>query len=620
MKNQLKKLVLVVASLGFVLSSCEKDLYEDAVIQKNQNFKIEKKSFKEMSIIPDFKQPLDKVLRTTTFNNVANKTVLEELYNFTIMEENPVRILTIGNKTSYILCIKRSVKEQLVFENLILEQGSDGLKAFIAKYTLNEKPVKSLVDDSFVANFNKTELNELNIGSQNANHPPCTNCPYHTYTVLVAMCDNDGGGHTGEAHLADNNCYNPNFLYTVSYTGVSIVGTVPTNSGEAAGNNMGSTGTSSQGGDSGGDSGFNSGTISNPPVVTTPAIPLSYTFSDVFQALGTEAQENVIHYITNNPSQENSIRLGLDTLNLMSLSSMNLDVQSGVTAYLASNGFSTSSYTIANQFITQSLANPSIKLNLYLSKNSPYNVDRSAITDDTTEGAKFNQVYEELAKIPQFKALFTSIFNVPQTKFKVRFEVGNIPNDNGEFVNAYTQEETTNNFLIKINSQILDNGGDHPATLMEIAKTILHESIHAYLMVKALHPNVGMPIPNAGSMNIQQLINAVYPAVGTVQHNFMIQHMFPTMQSILTPLVNQLTTAPTRAICESLQIGINNQWSWTEYINYLCYQGLEATTKFQNIFAPVYNSQNQIVSGNTNYDFYSDYITMGHDILDRIFP
>jgi hypothetical protein len=33
MKNHLKKLVFVVACLGLILSGCEKDLYEEAIIK-----------------------------------------------------------------------------------------------------------------------------------------------------------------------------------------------------------------------------------------------------------------------------------------------------------------------------------------------------------------------------------------------------------------------------------------------------------------------------------------------------------------------------------------------------------------------------------------------------------
>ncbi len=100
----------------------------------------------------------------------------------------------------------------------------------------------------------------------------------------------------------------------------------------------------------------------------------------------------------------------------------------------------------------------------------------------------------------------------------------------------------------------------------------------------------------------------------------MVQNTLPQMEVILNQLLNELTTAPTRAICESLPIGINNQWSWLDYIKYLCFQGLQQTAEFETLFQPIYNSQNLIVSGNATYDTYSDYITMGHDILDRIFP
>ena len=211
------------------------------------------------------------------------------------------------------------------------------------------------------------------------------------------------------------------------------------------------------------------------------------------------------------------------------------------------------------------------------------------------------------------------MFNESQTRFNVKFEIVDIPNNNNQFVAGETSETSPGNFLITINSQIMTDSGTQPMTNMEIAKTILHESIHAYLMVKALHPTVGAPIPNAGNMNVEQLLNAVYP-VGTAQHNFMIQNMLPTMEVILNQLLNELTTETTRAECESLQIGLNNQWSWSEYLHYLCYQGLEETSDFQSLFQPIFNSNNVMINGNPLGIHFMDYNTMGNLLLDKTIP
>lgn len=91
------------------------------------------------------------------------------------------------------------------------------------------------------------------------------------------------------------------------------------------------------------------------------------------------------------------------------------------------------------------------------------------------------------------------------------------------------------------------------------------------------------------------------------------------MEIILNQLLNQLNTPTSISNCEAFPIGTNNQSSWSEYIHYLCCQGLHETTYFINQFQPVFEN-NVMIEGNTLGDLYIDYTTLGHEFLDQTMP
>lgn len=591
-------LLLILAFTTF-FSSCEKDLYEESInessIQQNKATTKYLSIDKVPSIISEIKKynPSYRYLINGTETPPSGRGAENLDLNLTsILEVTDNQ----GDKT-YSIGILNDLddSEKYYFENLHIYEKNQQLKTILFKY---EQTDDSKVFDlkTFTGNINIYDLNRDLLGFVQVENGEQKHIKivkgcwkiviFEDGTIWFEDCSGSGGDNS-DGELGSG------FTDIGDITGTEFGGLNGDN--QSSGTTTGGNG------------------------------PVSGTTNNTNTGLGTNVIVPNPQWPTN-ASNFNQSKLIRNTLSLLpdefNWLQNNPSITSEIYTYLGNNLLTDDeqqAIDFANEAIDQMMQNPGLNINMEASANSPAFIDTSTISNLTPEGAKFNAIYNKLTQVPQFKSLFVDMFDGPQTKFNVKFQIANIPDDNGEFVNADTEETSPGNFLVTINSRIMTPAGANPMTNMEIAKTILHESIHAYIMVKALHPTVGAPIPNASNMNLEQLLNAVYP-VGTAQHNFMITNMLPTMQSILTPLVNQLTTAPTRAICESIQIGINNQWSWSEYISYLCYQGLEATSEFQNIFNPVYNSQNQIVSGNANYDFYSDYITMGHDILDRIFP
>ncbi|WP_298392624.1 hypothetical protein [Flavobacterium sp.] len=146
MKQRLKQITKFIAICALVvLSSCEKDLYEEG-IKQNSNLKIEQKSFQELLLNKKFSSAYQKVekSRISKREGLQGRTALEDEYNFTIVEKSPVKILTNDSdgSTTYVMLIERPISENLKFENLILNDKNGILDGRIIKYTLSKEPQK----------------------------------------------------------------------------------------------------------------------------------------------------------------------------------------------------------------------------------------------------------------------------------------------------------------------------------------------------------------------------------------------------------------------------------------------------------------------------------------------
>ena len=84
---------------------------------------------------------------------------------------------------------------------------------------------------------------------------------------------------------------------------------------------------------------------------------------------------------------------------------------------------------------------------------------RSAVDNNTDEGKKFNDIYDQLALVPEFIKLFEDLFKDNGGRYNVKFVIeehvykNDVPT-NPE-VNAITDGSNPNVYLIKINKQCL---------------------------------------------------------------------------------------------------------------------------------------------------------------------
>ena len=213
---------------------------------------------------------------------------------------------------------------------------------------------------------------------------------------------------------------------------------------------------------------------------------------------------------------------------------------------------------------------------------------------------------------PTFKKLFVDLFGT-SARFNVKFEIVENLDINGKMINGYCRPITENDLRIQINKQILTSNGIRPKTNIEIAKTILHECIHAYLAIKGKFPDVaGSPIPGIESMTFEEVVKATRPGKD-VQHDFMYNHMIPTMKKVLGEIKDLLTTLATRAVVEKIRLQPNfytnpqntDLWDWNDYFYYLSLEGLHNTEGFIKEFP---NKTDQ-------YELLMEYLFFGHKNL-----
>lgn len=248
----------------------------------------------------------------------------------------------------------------------------------------------------------------------------------------------------------------------------------------------------------------------------------------------------------------------------------------------------------AREMLLQMIDDPSLKLDVESSFKSPFNIDKSSIKDVTEEDKKFNSVYKSLTDSPAFKNLFLDLFDNNNKRFNVKFEIIENLDNNTRKIDGFTIPPDLKGgpTLIQINKQILTSTGLRPKTNIEIAKTILHECIHAYLAIKGKYPDAGgSTIPGIENMTFAEVLKATRPSTGA-QHDFMFKNMVPTMQKILAEIKDSVTSSTTRATVESIRLQPNfytnpkntTLWNWNDYFYYLSLIGLQDTEAFKISF------------------------------------
>lgn len=608
---KIKFKILSLISFLLIIVSCEKDLYEDVIYQEQlKNIKVKSISFDDLK---------------NKFNGLNSKPDIE---NLTMQSSNhlllskgafspEVTILTDeikeisnGNYTSFtmMLATPDTIANNLYNVTIeIINQNITGV--FITKYQATDywmddkkqpfdgtiftyklagennstEGINTKLTQAFHSNPDTNLGGSFNLSGGGGSSTYPTDCNGVVETTIIIepiICSADEHWPwTPGTCIAE---IKARLITTYQYTCVPNNNT--NNPGNNPGNNNGSI-----------SSGGGLGSISNPPSLTTITLvtPPDCLPSSGDMDMDCLISENEASYITFIASLLPENRQVLKADFALKLNIFN---------FLVENSFSNEVLEFSLQFIEQARLNPTLNLDFEASTKSPYFIDFSSTSGNTTEEIKFRKIYNILTKSPLFKKLFVNLFG-PTPLFKAKFKIANLPLTPTGQLKGKCAFNSTNPTGYNYNEITIDRNHLLNDSDAEIALTILHEAIHAYLNVKLKNPTVGMSLENINNMDFQECINTYYNGFHTAQtqHSFFVEHMIPVMVNVLSELKSELYSYNQISAVENPEpnafiyaisntsppsLNYNNiiPWNWSKYFEYFCTSGLESTNSYIDLY------------------------------------
>ncbi|WP_396178915.1 hypothetical protein [Flavobacterium sp.] len=305
-------------------------------------------------------------------------------------------------------------------------------------------------------------------------------------------------------------------------------------------------------------------------------------------------------FLNNNPLNANTTKIN-EIKNFVQ--DAEYDAANELVDYLYENKEDEDVISFTQQLTIQATLNPTLNFDVEASAKSPFFIDLSSTSGNSPEEIKFRKVYNELKKSPIFKELFVNLFG-PTPLFNVKFVIEDIPQDGTGHTNGICKMFNGNQSLSPYNLIIIDRNHLNNNSYLDIALTIIHESIHAYLNIKFRNPTIGMSINDINNMDFQQCINTYYNGFSgnQTQHSFYVNYMIPVMVNILndvkplliSPSQEQQLIYPTNGGAILYQPMGNPPsasatilpWNWNDFFKYFSYTGLQSSSAFPTIFPP----------------------------------
>ena len=207
MKKKIKILSALSLTMLLLFSSCEKDLYEEA-IQTEKNIKISRVSIKDPAVFNNrnLMSEIQKVKDKKSIDQATGRIVYDSINNFYFDDENGLKIED-GDLESYTFKIYRESNiESYDIENIVFTSNENGnYNVDLVKYELTEIENTKISNGEFVdlsLNTQVTSLSRFNID-------PCfkiVSFPVsyneeggvtYSMNILVEIPCPDGGGSTG---------------------------------------------------------------------------------------------------------------------------------------------------------------------------------------------------------------------------------------------------------------------------------------------------------------------------------------------------------------------------------------------------------------------------------------
>ena len=225
MKNKFKFLIASVSIAMLFLSSCEKEMYDDAIYQsqKPQNLSISKINFKELKSNKNAVEKIKHVMSKKLPTSIANRAVYNEDFGVLIDTTNIVQMTSATKQTvtfNIINYVNSSKKE-----NLVLVSNNDGnFEAYIAEYNLTPQDLSILANGGSLQNIQPSSISEIESTSKIAVSSSCISIS--TYTV--GMCSDANGnsyeniGNNGNDLIREIRALYDNYGYTTKILAASI--------------------------------------------------------------------------------------------------------------------------------------------------------------------------------------------------------------------------------------------------------------------------------------------------------------------------------------------------------------------------------------------------------------
>ena len=325
MKNKFKFLIASVSIAMLFLSSCEKEMYDDAIYQSQQpqNLSISKISFKELKSNKKAVQKIKNVMTKKLPSSLSQRAVYNEDFGILIDTTNIVQMVseTEQSLTFNIVDYTDSTKK----ENLILVSKDDGsFEAYIAEYNLTQQDLDILASGGTLENLQPTNISEIENASKIAVSGSCV----MTSTYTVGMCENANGDIIENNGNLGNDCVGNWFdveyqVISIDYSCISQGGgSLYTGSGissESSGSGSNSSSGSGYSGGSGYNGSFSGNYINTTFVPCTSCVEFTETLSNFLEGLSPDQleywndltpreQQNIVDYLEQ--SESDSVFLG----------------------------------------------------------------------------------------------------------------------------------------------------------------------------------------------------------------------------------------------------------------------------------------------------------------------
>ena len=499
MKQMKNYSFLFIAFLGILFSGCEKDLYEDALVQNTiTKGKIEFVKIDETPFLIPSVQSFNKDYEFLTKNKRSNREGL----NLNLDLDHILEYVYANDLKTYSISVVKDFQanEDKYFENLNIYEKNGIYESFVLKYNpLDDTKAFDLKTFTGVLEiFDKNYVSQAIIQYEDG----LSKCVKVTMGDWIIIFWGNGDISVGGPCLDGGNGGQNGG--TSGWTGAGPTGGIAVSTASNSG-----TGTNGQSGN-GSYSGNGISTI--PVFVPYPTVTNAAQFiynlgpekASAFHLLKNNTQILVNNYIEqnlNNPEELGDVQTLLSNVVLITkISQLPVETEESIFIYLIQNVFSVDSKNFVNNTVKKIIENPNV-----FSSIKPFLIEKQINTDnlDTCTKNILNKLKAN-SKIAEIIARFENPESIFTLNLNQAVITPNPANPNSVIYGQTTNSNTSYLYNITLNSNYYNDNG---ATNLGKAKTIIHEILHA-LILSVIENGNGNALNNSDATNFPMIWNA----------------------------------------------------------------------------------------------------------------